>query len=48
VRLVHYTPAEQQEAAAALRPDAPPVAPILRRMVEDYGDLRAQVRAAAQ
>lgn len=41
VRLATYTAAEQDEAAAAL----PAAAPILRRMIDDYGELRAQVRA---
>ena len=41
VQLVRYTTAEQREAADAL----PGAAPILRRMIEDYGELRAQVRA---
>jgi hypothetical protein len=44
VRLASYTAAEQAEAAAAL----PAAAPILRRMVEDYGQLRAEIRAAAR
>lgn len=44
VRLAVYTPAEQQEAAAAL----PPPPHILRRMIEDYGALRAALRAARE
>ena len=42
VRLVRYTAEEQRLAAEAL----PAAAPILRRMVEDYGELRAALRAA--
>ena len=42
VTLVRYTAEEQRQAADAL----PGAAPILRRMIEDYGELRVQVRAA--
>lgn len=42
VTLARYTAEEQRQAADAL----PGAAPILRRMIEDYGELRAQVRAA--
>jgi len=42
VRLAPYTLAEQAEAVAAL----PGLPPIIRRMVEDYGELRAALRAA--
>ncbi len=44
VRLAPYTAAEQAEAAAAL----PGLPPIIRRMVEDYGQLRAELRAAGR
>lgn len=42
VQLARYTAEEQRQAADAL----PGAAPIIQRMIEDYGDLRAQVRAA--
>lgn len=40
-RLVEYPASVQREAAAAL--DAAP--PVIVRMIEDYGRLRAEVRA---
>lgn len=42
VRLAPYTAAEQAEAAAAL----PTLPPVIRRMIDDYGQLRAELRAA--
>lgn len=42
MRLPVYTAEEQRQAAEAL----PPPPHILRRMIEDYGALRAALRAA--
>ncbi len=42
IRLATYTPAEQAEAVAAL----PGLPPVIRRMIDDYGQLRAELRAA--
>lgn len=44
IRLPAYTAAEQAEAARGL-PDA---MPIHRRMIEDYGQMRAEWRAACR
>ena len=42
MRLAAYTADEQEEARVAL----PGLPPIIRRMIEDYGQLRAEIRAA--
>lgn len=44
--LVPYSHAAQRAAAAEL--DALPPSAMLRRMIDDYGDLRARIRAACQ
>ena len=44
--LIPYTPQVQAAAAAELR--ALPPGAVLGRMVEDYGDLRARIRAMCQ